>query len=471
VLHRVEDAALHGLQAVTHVGQRAGRDDAERVVEVPTLRLFGEGSVGDERRRRGRRSLSARGRPSLAFPPGVAFGGGGIQGERELIGARQRGSFRRGSEVLRRVHRRSVRDGGRRQCLRSSALAKPSVHPPAAARPRADRAPGGPVARSDAARVRAAGRPRGGAAARSSRFRCPGAPTGRCGPRCRAEGRSHRGRAGAWAGHPRRGDRRQPTHRVGRCPRLPVRRPHWQGVHPRGHRPGRARALGFWLFRRRAGGSLPPRRGRAHPRHRAREAQHQGGRVGRQLGDRRRGSDRGAQRRGEDRQRALLRRAPPRCAEDPRQIRRRRLFPRRSDVRGPARARQRGEREVHGHRAAEGERAAHHLHRQPQHPRRGAARGDDHRAVEPARLRLGRPFRQDAFERDVLVLNVPLLRPRLPRRADRHAPRDAHARSQRHRDHPRHPGGPTLQDPPSARVRASTTTAASRAHRRSPRPA
>ena len=36
--HRVEDAALHRLQAVAHVGQRARRDDRQRVVEVARLR-------------------------------------------------------------------------------------------------------------------------------------------------------------------------------------------------------------------------------------------------------------------------------------------------------------------------------------------------------------------------------------------------------------------------------------------------
>ena len=38
--HRVEDAALHRLQAVADVGQRARRDDRQRVVEVARLRRF-----------------------------------------------------------------------------------------------------------------------------------------------------------------------------------------------------------------------------------------------------------------------------------------------------------------------------------------------------------------------------------------------------------------------------------------------
>ena len=37
--HRVDDAALHGLQAVAEVRQRAVEDDVHRVVEV---RLLGE---------------------------------------------------------------------------------------------------------------------------------------------------------------------------------------------------------------------------------------------------------------------------------------------------------------------------------------------------------------------------------------------------------------------------------------------
>ncbi len=36
--HRVEDAALHGLEAVAHVRQRPRRDDRQRVVQVPDLR-------------------------------------------------------------------------------------------------------------------------------------------------------------------------------------------------------------------------------------------------------------------------------------------------------------------------------------------------------------------------------------------------------------------------------------------------
>ena len=39
VVHRVEHAAVHGLEPVTHVGQRALHDDAHRIVEVRALHL------------------------------------------------------------------------------------------------------------------------------------------------------------------------------------------------------------------------------------------------------------------------------------------------------------------------------------------------------------------------------------------------------------------------------------------------
>jgi hypothetical protein len=43
--HRVEDAALHRLQAVAHVGQRARRDHRQRVIQVAGLRGFVERHV------------------------------------------------------------------------------------------------------------------------------------------------------------------------------------------------------------------------------------------------------------------------------------------------------------------------------------------------------------------------------------------------------------------------------------------
>ncbi len=59
-VHRVEDAPLHRLQAVAHVGQRARGDDADRVVQVAPLRLDRERGVG------GRRRIVAAGRRRAA---------------------------------------------------------------------------------------------------------------------------------------------------------------------------------------------------------------------------------------------------------------------------------------------------------------------------------------------------------------------------------------------------------------------
>ena len=39
LVHRVEDAAVDGLEAVAHVGQRAADDDGHRVVEVRRAHL------------------------------------------------------------------------------------------------------------------------------------------------------------------------------------------------------------------------------------------------------------------------------------------------------------------------------------------------------------------------------------------------------------------------------------------------
>jgi hypothetical protein len=45
VVHRVQDPPLHRLQAVAHVRQRARRDDADGVVQVPALGLLGQVGV------------------------------------------------------------------------------------------------------------------------------------------------------------------------------------------------------------------------------------------------------------------------------------------------------------------------------------------------------------------------------------------------------------------------------------------
>ena len=56
--HRVEDAALHRLEAVAHVGQRARGDDRERVVEIAALRgLVQRDRVGKPAGRRRRRLI------------------------------------------------------------------------------------------------------------------------------------------------------------------------------------------------------------------------------------------------------------------------------------------------------------------------------------------------------------------------------------------------------------------------------
>ena len=44
LVHRVEDAPMHGLQAVAHIRQRARHDHAHRVIEVAALHLVGDGN-------------------------------------------------------------------------------------------------------------------------------------------------------------------------------------------------------------------------------------------------------------------------------------------------------------------------------------------------------------------------------------------------------------------------------------------
>ena len=51
LLHRVEDAAMHGLQAVAHVGQRARYDHAHGVIEIGALHLVDERDGADVRAR------------------------------------------------------------------------------------------------------------------------------------------------------------------------------------------------------------------------------------------------------------------------------------------------------------------------------------------------------------------------------------------------------------------------------------
>ena len=62
--HRVQDAALHRLEAVADVGQRARRDDRERVVEVARLRRFVQRDAG--------RAVAAAAREERGADRGVA---------------------------------------------------------------------------------------------------------------------------------------------------------------------------------------------------------------------------------------------------------------------------------------------------------------------------------------------------------------------------------------------------------------
>ena len=47
LVHRVEDAAMHRLQTVAHIGQRARHDHAHRVIEVGALHLLFDGDRRD----------------------------------------------------------------------------------------------------------------------------------------------------------------------------------------------------------------------------------------------------------------------------------------------------------------------------------------------------------------------------------------------------------------------------------------
>jgi len=53
LVHRVQDAAVHRLQAVAHIGQRTLHDDAHRIVEERFLQLVfdeaGENTLPDVR--------------------------------------------------------------------------------------------------------------------------------------------------------------------------------------------------------------------------------------------------------------------------------------------------------------------------------------------------------------------------------------------------------------------------------------
>ena len=154
-------------------------------------------------------------------------------------------------------------------------------------------------------------------------------------------------------------------------------------------------------------------------------------------------------------------RGPPQRPEDQGRLRREGLLPRRrrSTQVEPQRDNE-VDRQVQDHRARAGHRSPHHVHRQRQRLRRRAPR----RRCRPARrrvllLRLRRPVPPGRLRARRPHDQRPLLRQGLPERADRHAARDAHARSRGHRDHDPHPRGPALQDPPAPASTSATTTA------------
>ena len=64
--HRVQDAALHRLESVAHVRQRAGGDDRQRVVEVPRLRRLVQ---GDRLGRAGAVAAAENRRPNRRVAP------------------------------------------------------------------------------------------------------------------------------------------------------------------------------------------------------------------------------------------------------------------------------------------------------------------------------------------------------------------------------------------------------------------
>jgi hypothetical protein len=43
LVHRIQDPAMHRLEAVAHIGQRAGHDHAQGVIEIGTLHLIDDG--------------------------------------------------------------------------------------------------------------------------------------------------------------------------------------------------------------------------------------------------------------------------------------------------------------------------------------------------------------------------------------------------------------------------------------------
>lgn len=50
LVHGVENAAMHGLQAVAHIGQRTAHDNAHGVIEIGALHLLDNGNRFDTAR-------------------------------------------------------------------------------------------------------------------------------------------------------------------------------------------------------------------------------------------------------------------------------------------------------------------------------------------------------------------------------------------------------------------------------------
>ena len=50
LVHRIEDAAMYGLEPVAHIRQRPRHDHAHRVIEIRTLHFVGDGNWANVRR-------------------------------------------------------------------------------------------------------------------------------------------------------------------------------------------------------------------------------------------------------------------------------------------------------------------------------------------------------------------------------------------------------------------------------------
>ena len=92
LVHRVEDAALRGLQAVAHIGQRARDDHRHRVIEERVLDLVGDVDLGD---------LLVGRRQGPLGGPSLFLSGSGIRGPAAVEGlveppVRRQGSARSG---------------------------------------------------------------------------------------------------------------------------------------------------------------------------------------------------------------------------------------------------------------------------------------------------------------------------------------------------------------------------------------